>query len=72
MSGNEPIRRRTSNVICVGSGQIPPDIQMRGDWGSNYIPVNRTLGNFLCPICGQIVQVDGFGRMVLHGYGEES
>jgi hypothetical protein len=72
MTGNEPIRRRTSNVICAGSGQIPPGVQLIGEWGSNYISGSNTRGTFSCPICGQMVQVDGFGRMVLHGYGEES
>lgn len=45
--------------VCSGTGWLPAGVQ-----GNAYFKP----GKYRCGICGQDIDVDGFGRLVLHPY----
>lgn len=49
----------TPPIPCAGTGCVLPDLQ-------GLVVRTPPIKSVKCPICGQIVPVDGWGQMVLH------
>lgn len=45
--------------VCTGTGWQPAGVQSNPHWSP---------GQYRCGVCGQMVEVDGYGRLTLHPY----